>query len=188
MVSVYLPVEWFVCPNAAVNGFKHGSCYLDGVPQPEVIQHYEDVVFDSVRRLRDHPALAGYYGCDDVSSLSGCGSVGAVWTASMVCLDDCSTLGVQCCHTGRGTFCAKEYRGIAKIREEIFALGADSHSSHHKSSLISVYSHVFLSDPYHPTFGTSACGEVWMWQEEGFGLGLDVVMKGIQAAPKIVIQ
>ena len=49
---------------------------------------------------------------------------------------------------------ALEYRGIARIREEIFAL-----------------------DPYHPTFGTSACGEVWMWQEEGFGLGLDVVMK-----------
>eukprot|EP01052_Picozoa_sp_SAG31_P010986 SAG31_NODE_612_length_13548_cov_171.183285_3_plen_103_part_00 len=60
----------------------------------------------------------------------------------------------DCCHTGRGTFCAKEYRGIAEIREEIFNL-----------------------DPYHPTFGTSACGEVWMWQEEGFGLGLDVVMK-----------
>ena len=52
----------------------------------------------------------------------------------------------------RGTYCAREYRGIAQIREEIFAL-----------------------DPYHPTFGTSACGEVWMWQEEGFGLGLDVV-------------
>ena len=107
-----------------VNGFKHGSCYIDGVPQPEVIARYEDWVFESVKRLRDHPAVAGYYGCDD------------------------------CCHTGRGTFCALEYRGIAKIRQEIFAL-----------------------DPYHPTFGTSACGEVWMWQEEGFGLGLDVVMK-----------
>ena len=38
-------------------------------------------------------------------------------------------------------------RGSAQIREEIFAL-----------------------DPYHPTFGTSACGEGWRGQEEGFGL------------------
>eukprot|EP01052_Picozoa_sp_SAG31_P010987 SAG31_NODE_612_length_13548_cov_171.183285_4_plen_332_part_00 len=43
-----------------VNGFKHGSCYIDGVPQPKVIQQFEDWVFDSVRRLRDHPAIAGY--------------------------------------------------------------------------------------------------------------------------------
>ena len=43
-----------------VNGFKHGSCYIDGVPQPEVIKEFEDWVFDSVRRLRDHPAVAGY--------------------------------------------------------------------------------------------------------------------------------
>jgi hypothetical protein len=89
---------------------------VNGVPQPEVIAQFEDWVFESVRRLRDHPAVAGYYGCDD------------------------------CCHTVRGTFCAKEYTGIATIREQIFKL-----------------------DPYHPTFGTSACGEVWMWQEEGFG-------------------
>ena len=33
------------------------------------------------------------------------------------------------CHTVRGTYCAREYHGIAKIREEIFAL-----------------------DPYHPTY------------------------------------
>jgi len=108
-----------------VHALTHnGSCFVDGVPQPATITSYEAWVFDAVKRLRDHPAVAGYYGCDD------------------------------CCHTVRGTYCGLEYRGIAKIREEIFAL-----------------------DPYHPTFGTSACGEVWMWQEEGFGLGLDVVMK-----------
>ena len=45
-----------------------------------MIARYEEWVFESVRRLRDHPAVAGYYGCDD------------------------------CCHTGRGTFCALEYR------------------------------------------------------------------------------
>ena len=32
-------------------------------------------------------------------------------------------------------------------------------------------------DPYRLMFGTIACGEVWMWQEEGFGLGMDVMMK-----------
>ena len=26
-------------------------------------------------------------------------------------------------------------------------------------------------------FGTIACGETWLWQEEGFGLGMDVMMK-----------
>ena len=29
----------------------------------------------------------------------------------------------------------------------------------------------------HPTFGTSACGEVWMWQEEGFGLALETALR-----------
>ena len=60
-----------------VNGVKYGSCYIDGVPQPEIIAKTEAWVFDAVKRLRNHPALGGYYGCDD------------------------------CCHTVRGTFCVR---------------------------------------------------------------------------------
>lgn len=101
------------------------ECFRNGVPQPAVIAQVEHWVFDAVTRLRHHPAVGGYYGCDD------------------------------CCHVNRGSYAGLEYAGIAQIKEEIFN----------------------NYDPYHPMFGTIACGETWMWQEEGFGLGLDVVMK-----------
>ena len=37
----------------------NGSCFVDGVPQPDIIANYEAWVFDAVKRLRDHPAIAG---------------------------------------------------------------------------------------------------------------------------------
>ena len=107
------------------NTQAHTECFVNGVPQPAVIARLEHWVFDAVTRLRHHPAVGGYYGCDD------------------------------CCHVNRGSFAGLEYAGIAAIKEEIF----------------------MNYDPYHPMFGTIACGELWMWQEEGYGLGLDVVMK-----------
>jgi hypothetical protein len=42
----------------------------------------------------------------------------------------------------------------------------------------SIHDEIFTKhDPYRLMFGTIACGETWMWQEEGFGLGMDVMMK-----------
>ena len=44
--------------------------------------------------------------------------------------------------------------------------------------LAQIHEELFAShDPYHVTFGTIACGETWLWQEDGFGLGMDVAMK-----------
>ena len=80
---------------------------------------------EAVKRVRNHPGLGGYYGCDD------------------------------CCHVGTTEATHhREYNAIAAIKAAIFKL-----------------------DPYHLVYGTIACGATWLWQEEGTGLGLDVVMK-----------
>ena len=51
----------------------------------------------------------------------------------------------DCCHMGSNKN-EHEYRGIEKIREAIYAI-----------------------DPYHLFIGSSTCGNIWMWQEVGFG-------------------
>lgn len=61
----------------------------------------------------------------------------------------------DCCHVVRKEYAGKEYEALASIHQELFA----------------------THDPYHITFGTIACGETWLWQEDGFGLGMDVAMK-----------
>jgi hypothetical protein len=86
--------------------------------------------------VRDHPALAGYYACDD------------------------------CCHV-RANANEHEYRGIEQIHQALREF-----------------------DPYHLFIGSSACPDVWMWQEglefnagapagvpSVSDVGLDVVMR-----------
>jgi hypothetical protein len=113
-----------VCSNASdpnPASCKSGHHVYDPVAAAEL----EAYVFDNVRQLRHHPAVAGYYGCDD------------------------------CCHLSKGVQQrTNEYRQLAEVHELIFA-----------------------RDPYHRIFGTIACDETWLWMEDGFGLGLDVVEK-----------
>jgi hypothetical protein len=77
--------------------------------------------------VRDHPALAGYYACDD------------------------------CCHV-KANVNQHEYRGIEQIHKALRSW-----------------------DPYHLFIGSSACPDVWMWQE-----GLEFNNKGAPAGSALV--
>ena len=77
-----------------------------------------------VAELGGHPALAGWYGCDD------------------------------CCNKGKNRGRAPgdtQLAGFAEVRRTLRRV-----------------------DPYHLVFGTVACGDLWLWTEEGSGQGLDV--------------
>ena len=60
----------------------------------------------------------------------------------------------SCCHISKGAAALAEYEHIAQVKASLFKL-----------------------DPYHLLFGTAACDDIWLWSEEGAGLGIDVVMK-----------
>eukprot|EP01047_Picozoa_sp_COSAG01_P006690 COSAG01_NODE_246_length_20450_cov_195.166822_3_plen_566_part_00 len=60
----------------------------------------------------------------------------------------------DCCHISKGAAALAEYEHIAQVKASLFKL-----------------------DPYHLLFGTAACDDIWLWTEEGAGLGIDVVMK-----------
>eukprot|EP00947_MAST-08B_sp_MAST-8B-sp1_P001693 g1693.t1 len=119
--------------------------------QPRNATLFREWVLGNISMFKDHPAVGGYYGCDDCCHTSiaiehnlgpGCEGAGA---GSGLKAGPASASG-----------CPGEYHALASIREEIYK-----------------------ADPYHLVFGTVArCFNdgSFYWTEEGAGLGLDVLM------------
>ena len=116
---------------------------------------------DNITHFKDHPAIGGYYGCDDCCHTSiaiehnlggGCaGSPNTNYAQEYGSAETGHYVG-----PGTASGCPGEYWALAEIRDMIFK-----------------------ADPYHLIYGTVArCfGDgSWYWTEEGAGLGLDVVM------------
>ena len=116
---------------------------------------FREWVLGNISVYKDHPALGGYYGCDDCCHTS----IAIEHNYGSFCQEvNGSSSSAHTTPAGPGsvTGCPSEYYSMAEIRREILK-----------------------ADPYHLVFGAVArCwgSGAWYWSEEGAGWGLDVLM------------
>ena len=162
--SVRLAIEYldlaasagiYVLVDVAEDGLALAMSGQDKKKTGEVrnVTQFREWLHGNISIYKNHPALGGYYGCDDCCHTS----IAIEHNRGAHCQDgNTSTTPVP--HAGRGTVsgCPSEYYSMANIRREIWK-----------------------ADPYHLVFGAVArCygNGAWYWSEEGVGLAIDVPM------------
>ncbi len=131
---------------------------------PRNATQFRDWVFGNISFYMNHPAVGGYYGCDDCCHTSIAIERNLGPNCALYPVPDWpdgwnGTAGTRVPHLpgpGSKSGCPTEFWALAEARRAVHAL-----------------------DPYHLVFGSVArCfnGGAWYWSEEGAGLGLDVPM------------
>lgn len=117
------------------------------------VTQFREWMLGNISVYKDHPALGGYYGCDDCCHTE----IAIDHNYGSFCQEgSSSSFSGLAPGPGSVTGCPSEYYSMAEIRREILK-----------------------EDPYHLVFGAIArCwgSGAWYWSEEGAGWGLDVLM------------